>query len=75
MRWICAEMAKQYGMGLRASALLAGYSDLHAKLESKLATLTHKESALLFPTGISNDTFHFCRFRFVTCISIVLRVL
>ena len=54
MRWVAAETAKMYGMGARASPLMSGYSPFHAKLEAKLAHLTKRESALLFPTG-SND--------------------
>ncbi len=40
-----------YGMGNRGAALICGYSELHAALESQLANLKRKESALLFPTG------------------------
>ena len=51
IREIVAQTVKAYGMGPRSSALVAGYTHLHAKLESKLAQLMHKECALLFPTG------------------------
>lgn len=59
MRWICGQAVKMYGMGPRSSALIAGYTHLHAELERKLALLTCKESCLLFPTGNTRPTLRF----------------
>jgi hypothetical protein len=41
----------QFGMGVRSSALVAGYSHSHRELEQGLATLKGTEECLLFPTG------------------------
>jgi 8-amino-7-oxononanoate synthase len=43
--------AEQWGMGPRGSALVCGFTDLHAELEARLAEHEGSESALLFPTG------------------------
>ncbi len=40
-----------YGTGMSGSRFLAGSSDLHAKLESKIASLHHKEDAILYSSG------------------------
>ena len=40
-----------YGWGSGASPLVTGRSDLHAKLEQKLAEFEGTEAALLFPSG------------------------
>lgn len=39
------------GLGSRASALVAGRSEWHAKLEQALARFEGQEAAILFPTG------------------------
>ena len=46
-----ATAARESGSGPRGSALVCGYTELHAELERDLATLKHMETALLFPTG------------------------
>lgn len=51
VRAAAAEAAATYGMGPRGSALICGYTDAHAALESALAALEGAEAALLFPTG------------------------
>jgi 8-amino-7-oxononanoate synthase len=43
----------KYGMGPRASPLVAGHTHIHAELESELATLKGTEDCLLFPTGFA----------------------
>ena len=45
------EAMDQYGWGSGASPLVTGRTDLHAKLEQKLAEFEGTEAALLFPTG------------------------
>lgn len=50
-----ARAAQQYGMGPRGAALICGYTDEHAALESELAELKGTESALLFPTGFQTN--------------------
>jgi 8-amino-7-oxononanoate synthase len=42
---------RKYGTGCSGSRLLNGTLDLHIKLEAELATLVHKESAIIFGTG------------------------
>jgi glycine C-acetyltransferase len=42
---------EQFGVGNCESRLLGGDLDIYRELEAKLATLKHKESALLFATG------------------------
>lgn len=42
---------KKYGTGCSGSRLLNGTLDLHVKLEQELATLVHKEAAIIFGTG------------------------
>jgi 8-amino-7-oxononanoate synthase len=42
---------QKYGSACTGSRLLNGNTDLHERLETELATLTGKESALVFPTG------------------------
>ena len=46
-----AQCGRDVGMGPRAAALICGYTEEHAMLESELAQLKGTESALLFPTG------------------------
>ncbi|MBU1692143.1 MAG: pyridoxal phosphate-dependent aminotransferase family protein [Gammaproteobacteria bacterium] len=45
------EGLEQFGVGNCESRLLGGDLDIYRDLEAKLATLKHKESALLFATG------------------------
>src|SRR5450432_285971 len=42
---------QKYGSGCSGSRLLNGTLDLHIKLESELAALVHKDSAIIFGTG------------------------
>src|ERR1700683_880707 len=42
---------RKYGAGCSGSRLLNGTLDLHVKLEAELATLTRKDSAIIFGTG------------------------
>lgn len=43
--------ADQFGVGSGASSLVCGRSDLHQRLEEKLAYKTGREAALIFPSG------------------------
>ncbi|MBI4323531.1 MAG: 8-amino-7-oxononanoate synthase [Candidatus Omnitrophica bacterium] len=45
------EAAQRWGVGARASRLLAGSTTLHAQLEARLAAFFGAESALVFPSG------------------------
>ncbi len=45
------EAAEKYGSGCTGSRFLNGTLDLHERLESNLAELLNKESAIVFPTG------------------------
>ena len=45
------EAAKRWGIGARASRLLAGSTALHAQLEARLASFFGTESAIVFPSG------------------------
>ena len=45
--------ASEFGMGYRASQLIAGYTDYHRALEEKLSILERKSSCVLFPTGFA----------------------
>ncbi len=45
------EAAKRFGVGSRASRLLAGSTRLHADLEDRLASFFHAESAVVYPSG------------------------
>jgi 8-amino-7-oxononanoate synthase len=47
------DAASEYGMGPRASPLVAGHTHIHAKLETALARLKGTEDCLLFPTGFA----------------------
>lgn len=51
VRTAMSDAALQCGAGPRASALVAGYTDVHAELERRLAALKKTEAALLFPSG------------------------
>lgn len=42
-----------HGVGARASQLVSGRTDLHAKLERDLAAFEGTEAAILFPTGLA----------------------
>jgi len=46
-----AEAAVRYGAGSGASALVAGYTPAHARLERALAHLTGRERTLVLPSG------------------------
>lgn len=46
---------EKYGSGLCGSPLLCGYSDLHQKLERKLAKFKGCEDAMLFPSGYATN--------------------
>lgn len=46
-----ADAARRWGVGARASRLLAGTTALHAQLESELAAFFGTESALVFASG------------------------
>lgn len=46
-----AEALHSAGSGARASALVTGRTDWHARLEQRLAEFERTEAALLFPTG------------------------
>lgn len=43
--------AETYGVGSGASCLITGYTAAHQELEEYLAAFTHREAALLFPSG------------------------
>ncbi len=47
------DAVSEYGMGPRASPLVAGHTHIHAQLESVLAKLKGTEDCLLFPTGFA----------------------
>jgi 8-amino-7-oxononanoate synthase len=47
------EAMRQYGVGSTASALICGRTELHAKLERKLAEFEGTDAAILFPTGMA----------------------
>ena len=42
---------QNYGAGARASRLVSGHSEIHAQLESKIASFKNCEAALVFPSG------------------------
>lgn len=44
-----------YGCGATASRLMTGHLSIHAQLESAIATLVRKETALLFPSGYQTN--------------------
>lgn len=56
VREAVARTAQEMGMGPRGSPLVCGYTDLHEKLEHRLAELKGTEAALLFPTGYAANT-------------------
>ncbi len=45
------EAIERFGSGATSSRLMTGHLDLHETLEAQLATLTHHEAALVFPSG------------------------
>ena len=51
-----AAAASEYGSGPRSSALVCGYTDAHAALESSLAAIKGSEVALLYPTGFAANS-------------------
>jgi len=48
-----AANARQHGIGVRSSPLVAGFSHIHAALEAALARLKGTEDCLLFSSGFS----------------------
>jgi 8-amino-7-oxononanoate synthase len=48
-----AQALHDCGVGARASALVSGRSEWHARLEERLARFEETESAVLFPTGFA----------------------
>ena len=46
-----ADAARRWGVGARASRLLAGSTALHHQLEDRLASFFHAPSAVTFPSG------------------------
>ncbi|MBI4354621.1 MAG: 8-amino-7-oxononanoate synthase [Candidatus Omnitrophica bacterium] len=46
-----SEAARRWGVGARASRLLAGSTALHRQLEERLASFFHAEAAAAFPSG------------------------
>jgi 8-amino-7-oxononanoate synthase len=44
---------REYGVGSRASALVCGRTEWHAKLEQTLAEFEQQPAAMLFPTGMA----------------------
>ena len=56
VRAAAASAAAAHGCGPRASALVAGFTELHQELEARLARLKATEAALLFPTGYAANT-------------------
>jgi 8-amino-7-oxononanoate synthase len=40
-----------WGFGAGASQLISGHTEIHERLEDRLAALFHKEAALIFPSG------------------------
>lgn len=46
-----AQALQQWGVGARASRLLAGSTALHRQLEERLASFFHAEAAATFPSG------------------------
>lgn len=46
-----SQAAQQWGNGPRASAIVAGHTQVHEQLEVELARLKHMEACLLFPSG------------------------
>ncbi|MCC7413488.1 MAG: aminotransferase class I/II-fold pyridoxal phosphate-dependent enzyme [Gammaproteobacteria bacterium] len=51
LRAATVRAAAAYGAGSGASALVCGYTDLHAALELELADFTGRSRALVFPSG------------------------
>ena len=47
------ESVREFGWGSGASPLIVGRHNIHAQLESELATLLDAEAALLFPSGFA----------------------
>ncbi len=41
----------RWGFGAGASRLISGHTEVHVRLEKRLAALFHKEAALIFPSG------------------------
>lgn len=53
VRTAAARATAVFGCGPRSSALVCGYTDQHASLESALADLKGSEDVILFPTGFA----------------------
>uniref|UniRef100_A0A453FFY3 Aminotransferase class I/classII large domain-containing protein n=1 Tax=Aegilops tauschii subsp. strangulata TaxID=200361 RepID=A0A453FFY3_AEGTS len=56
VREAAVKAAQEYGMGLRGSSLICGYTTYHKLVEESLAELQKKEDCLLCPTGFSANT-------------------
>lgn len=50
-----AEAAKKYGAGGGSSRLIAGTTELHAELETRLAAFKGAEAALVYPSGFQTN--------------------
>ncbi len=51
-----AAAVERYGAGGTSSRLISGTLDIHAALESKIASFKHTEAALVFPSGFQTNT-------------------
>lgn len=49
------EAIDKFGTGCGTSAMSGGMSTLHKEIEGRVARMTNKESAILFPTGYSTN--------------------
>ncbi len=56
MKQRCAEVLAKYGFGAGGSRLTTGNTDLHEKLERKIAAFKGTEAAVLFNTGYTANT-------------------
>jgi 8-amino-7-oxononanoate synthase len=55
VRSAAAEAAQKYGAGGTSSRLIAGTTDLHAELETALASFKRTEAALVYPSGFQTN--------------------
>ncbi len=53
LRAAAAEAIEQFGWGSGASPLVNGHSEVHARLEERIAAFEQTEAALLFPSGFA----------------------
>ncbi len=56
MKQCCMEALEKYGFGAGGSRLTTGNTDLHEKLERKIASFKGTEAAVLFNTGYTANT-------------------